>query len=108
MHSSQTGPANIPQHRVIEPPVLYVGTPVALITTVNADGTPNISPMSSAWALNDRVVLGMATGGQGSENAVREGECVINFAPANLWEKVERIARTQSYSRIQSCWRLSL
>ena len=50
--------------------------------------------MSSAWALNDRIVLGMATGGQGSENAVREGECVINFAPSSLWEKVERLART--------------
>ncbi|MCB8821597.1 flavin reductase family protein [Microvirga rosea] len=86
--------AAIPSHRVIEPPVLYVGTPVALITTLNFDGTPNISPMSSAWALNDRVVLGMATGGQGSENAIREGECVINFAPADLWEKVERLART--------------
>ncbi len=85
---------DIPSHRVIEPSVLYVGTPVALITTLNLDGTPNISPMSSAWALNDRVVLGMATGGQGSENAVREGECVINFAPSDLWEKVERLART--------------
>src|SRR5215213_6740804 len=65
----------IPSHRVINPSILYVGTPVALITTLNADGTPNISPMSSAWALGDRVVLGMSTGSQGSENAVREGEC---------------------------------
>ncbi|MBZ6078302.1 flavin reductase family protein [Microvirga puerhi] len=50
--------------------------------------------MSSAWALGDRVVLGLSTGGQGSENAVREGECVINLAQAILWEKVERLART--------------
>lgn len=85
---------NVPRHRVIEPPVLYFGTPVVLITTLNADGTANISPMSSAWALDDRIVLGMATGGLGSENAVREGECVINYAPASLWEKVERLART--------------
>ncbi|MGO4571361.1 flavin reductase family protein [Microvirga sp. 2TAF3] len=84
----------LPSHRVINPSVLYFGTPVALITTMNPDGTPNISPMSSAWALGDRVVLGMSTGGQGSENAVREGECVINLAPAGLWEQVERLART--------------
>jgi flavin reductase (DIM6/NTAB) family NADH-FMN oxidoreductase RutF len=94
MDSVQAQSRDIPPHRVIEPPVLYFGTPVALITTLNPDGTPNISPMSSAWALNDRIVLGMATGGQGSENAVREGECVINFPPASLWEKVERLART--------------
>jgi len=84
----------VPRHRVINPSVLYVGTPVALITTLNADGSPNISPISSAWALGDRVVLGMATGGQGSENAVRDGECVINFPSASLWEQVERLART--------------
>lgn len=94
MDISQTRNKDIPSHRVIEPPVLYFGTPVVLITTLNSDGTPNISPMSSAWALNDRIVLGMATGGQGSENAVREGECVINYAPSGLWEKVERLART--------------
>ncbi|MCG7391886.1 flavin reductase family protein [Microvirga sp. ACRRW] len=85
---------NIPVHRIIDPPVLYFGTPVVLLTTLNLDGSPNISPMSSAWALNDRIVLGLATNGQGSENAVREGECVINYAPASLWEKVERLART--------------
>ena len=94
MDSSSVLNDAIPSHRVIEPPVLYFGTPVALITTLNPDGTPNISPLSSAWALDDRVVLGMGTGGQGSENMAREGECVINLVPARLWEQVERIART--------------
>jgi hypothetical protein len=31
MDPSQAEQAGIPQHRVIEPPVLYFGTPVALI-----------------------------------------------------------------------------
>jgi len=79
---------------VITPSINYFGTPVALVTTLQADGTPNISPMSSAWALGDRIVLGMATRGQGVENAFREGQCVVNMAPANLWRKVERLART--------------
>ena len=39
--------------RRVELPVLYFGTPVALITTVNPDGSSNISPISSAWALGD-------------------------------------------------------
>ena len=84
----------LPRHRAIHPSVLYFGTPVVLLTTLNPDGSANISPMSSAWALGDRVVLGLSSSGQGAENAVRTGECVINIAPASLWEKVEVLART--------------
>ncbi|GAN77081.1 hypothetical protein [Acidisphaera rubrifaciens] len=52
-------------HITITPSVLYVGTPVALITTLNPDGTTTISPMSSAWMLFDRVVLGMTSTSKG-------------------------------------------
>jgi flavin reductase (DIM6/NTAB) family NADH-FMN oxidoreductase RutF len=83
----------IPEHVTIEPSVLYVGTPVVLITTMNEDGTPNISPMSSAWALSDRVVLGLAASGQGAKNLQRERECVLNFPSPELWANVEKIAR---------------
>jgi hypothetical protein len=40
-----------PSHLVGEPSILYCGTPVVLISTVNEDGSPNIAPMSSAWSL---------------------------------------------------------
>ncbi|HEY8384387.1 MAG TPA: flavin reductase family protein [Microvirga sp.] len=86
--------ADGPATRVIAPSVHYFGTPVALVTTLNPDGTPNISPMSSAWALGDRIVLGLSSHGQGAENAVRHGSCVVNIVPAHLWESVERLART--------------
>ena len=79
---------------VITPPVLYFGTPVALITTVQPDGSANISPMSSAWALDDRVVLGLASRGQCATNLRRLGECVINLPDARLWKHVEAIADT--------------
>lgn len=39
------------RHRTIKPKILCFGTPVALITTPSPDGTPNIGPMSSIWAL---------------------------------------------------------
>ena len=78
----------------IEPNILYYGTPVALITTLNADGTPNISPMSSSFALGDRVVLGMAETGQGLGNLRRTGECVINLPSQALWPAVEKLAPT--------------
>jgi flavin reductase (DIM6/NTAB) family NADH-FMN oxidoreductase RutF len=32
-----------------EPRILYVGTPVMLISTCNEDGSPNLAPMSSAF-----------------------------------------------------------
>lgn len=81
------------KHKKINPPVLYVGTPVALITTCNEDGTSNISPISSVWSLGDRFVLGMSSSSQCRENILREKECVINFPSALLWESVEAIAR---------------
>ncbi|MGD0642545.1 MAG: flavin reductase [Roseiarcus sp.] len=66
---------------------------MALITSLNPDGTTNISPISSAWALTDRVVLGMASASMGLENVAREKELVINFPASDLWRKVEAIAR---------------
>ena len=81
------------EHVTIRPSILYFGTPVVLITTVSGDGSFNISPMSSAWALGDRVVLGCTATGQGIENLRRQGECVLNFPSSSLWRKVERIAR---------------
>lgn len=78
----------------IKPSIYYYGTPVALITTLNPDGSPNISPMSSSFALGDRVVLGMSEGGQGLDNLRRTGECVINLPSPELWREVERLAPT--------------
>ncbi len=86
--------ASIIKHKKITPPVLYVGTPVALITTRNEDGSANISPISSAWALGDRFVLGMSSTSQCRENIIREKECVINFPSSSLWSSVENIARS--------------
>lgn len=80
-------------HIVIQPSVNYVGTPVALITTCNEDGSVNISPMSSAWALGDRFVLGMASSSLGAENARRAREMVINFPGPESWRAVEAMAR---------------
>ncbi len=81
------------EHIEITPSVLYVGAPVALITSLNPDGTTNISPMSSAWMLFDRVVLGMTSTSKGRENAARDRQIVINFPSPDLWRKVEAIAR---------------
>lgn len=83
-----------PSSRIIHPSILYFGTPVVLISTQNADGHVNLSPMSSAWALGDRIVLGMGTAGKGCRNLMQTGEAVINLPGPDLHEAVEAIAAT--------------
>jgi flavin reductase (DIM6/NTAB) family NADH-FMN oxidoreductase RutF len=77
---------------VIEPPVLYPGTPVVLVSSVNADGSTNLAPMSSAWALDKTAVLGLGIQGQTYQNLSRRPDCVLNYASAPLWRAVERLA----------------
>lgn len=82
------------RHIEIKPSVLYIGTPVALITSLNADGTTNISPMSSVWTLFDRAVLGLTASSKGRENIMRERQLVLNFPAPDLWPKIETLAPT--------------
>jgi flavin reductase (DIM6/NTAB) family NADH-FMN oxidoreductase RutF len=77
---------------MIEPPVLYPGTPVVLLSSVNDDGTTNLAPMSSAWALGSTAVLGLGMEGQTFQNLSERPDCVINYASAPLWRNVERLA----------------
>ncbi|WP_294994116.1 flavin reductase [uncultured Stenotrophomonas sp.] len=81
------------QRRRITPSVLYPGTPVLLMTTLNPDGSSNISPLSSFWALGNRVVLGLGTQGQGYRNLQLRNECVLNFPCSAQATQVEAIAR---------------
>ena len=63
-------------HRVTDPAILYFGTPVVLISTLNSDGTPNLAPMSSAWWLGNHAMLGLAGTSMTTHNLLREQECV--------------------------------
>lgn len=77
---------------VIKPKILYYGTPVVLLNTLNQDGSTNISPISSSWALGDYIILGIGSGGKALENLQFHPECVINIPSPALWENVERLA----------------
>jgi flavin reductase (DIM6/NTAB) family NADH-FMN oxidoreductase RutF len=81
-------------HRTIEPTILYFGTPVALISTTNLDGSPNLAPMSSAWWLGWTCMLGLGQMGQTSDNLIRTRECVINLPSEDLVTHVDRLALT--------------
>jgi flavin reductase (DIM6/NTAB) family NADH-FMN oxidoreductase RutF len=81
-------------HRTVEPTILYFGTPVALISTLNEDGTPNIAPMSSAWWLGWSCMLGLGSMGKTSDNLIRTRECVINLPSEAQVTHVDRLALT--------------
>lgn len=79
-------------HLTIEPPILYFGTPVVLISTQNEDGSDNIAPMSSAWWLGWRCMLGLDTSSKTTENLIRTGQCVLNLPSAKEVGAVDRLA----------------
>lgn len=81
-------------HSVVNPSILYFGTPVVLISTLNEDGTTNLAPMSSAWWLSDSCMLGMSRRSQTVHNLLREGRCVLNLPSADLVDAVDRLALT--------------
>jgi flavin reductase (DIM6/NTAB) family NADH-FMN oxidoreductase RutF len=81
-------------HKTIEPTILYFGTPVALISTVNPDGSANLAPMSSVWWLGWSCMLGLGQMGQTSDNLIRTRECVINLPSQDLVSNVDRLALT--------------
>ncbi len=78
----------------IDPAILYFGTPVVLIGTCNEDDSYNLAPMSSAWWLGWRCMLGLARSSKTTENIIRTGECVLSLPSANLVDAVDRLART--------------
>ena len=78
--------------RIVEPKVLYFGTPVVLISSRNADGTTNLGPMSSAWWLSRSAMLGMSASSQTVQNLVERPECILNLVDPAMVAALDRIA----------------
>ncbi|MEU6859926.1 flavin reductase family protein [Glycomyces sp. NPDC046736] len=72
--------------------VHYYGTPVVLVSTRDVEGRANLSPMSSAWWLGGSAMLGIGNKSQTAKNLREQGECVLNLAPSDLAESVDRLA----------------
>ncbi|NUS10607.1 MAG: flavin reductase family protein [Streptomyces sp.] len=81
-------------HARIEPGILYFGTPVVLLSTRNEDGSANLAPMSSAFWLGWRCMLGLGARSQTARNLLRERECVLNLPDDGLADAVDRLALT--------------
>ncbi|MGW8379444.1 flavin reductase family protein [Streptomyces sp. ODS28] len=81
-------------HAPVEPGILYWGTPVVLISSLNEDGGANLAPMSSAFWLGWRGVLGLGASSQTARNLRRTRECVLNLPSDALAPAVDRLALT--------------
>jgi flavin reductase (DIM6/NTAB) family NADH-FMN oxidoreductase RutF len=80
------------EFRTIEPKILYFGTPVALVSSLNEDGSTNLAPMSSFWALGWTLMLGILDETKTAENLERHPECVVNLPDPAMWPNVEKLA----------------
>ncbi|HLF56969.1 MAG TPA: flavin reductase family protein [Thermoanaerobaculia bacterium] len=85
-------------HATIDPAILYFGTPVVLVSSLNPDGSPNLAPMSSAWWLGRSCLLGFGARSQTPANILREGECVLNLPSAAQIDAVDLLAKTTGSS----------
>jgi len=90
----------VPKHSTISPAIFYWGTPVVLITTENPDLSFNIAPMSSAWWLGNRCMLGLGAISQTTINLLRTKQCVLNLASDSMTGAVNALARTTGSEEI--------
>ncbi|GAA4168002.1 flavin reductase family protein [Gryllotalpicola koreensis] len=82
------------EHDVVEPAILYWGTPVILISTVSESNDVNLMPMSSAFWLGQNAILGLGKRSKTFENLIDVGECVLNLPSADMADMVDRLALT--------------
>ena len=76
----------------LNPKMLYFGTPVVLVCSLNEDGSTNVAPISSAWWLARSAVIGMAATSQTVHNLERRPECVLSLVDGALVDAVDRLA----------------
>jgi flavin reductase (DIM6/NTAB) family NADH-FMN oxidoreductase RutF len=81
-------------HQVSFPSILYFGTPVVLISTLNEDQTPNLAPISSAFWLGWRCVIGISALSKTTKNILRTNQCVLNLPSIREVGSVNRLALT--------------
>jgi flavin reductase (DIM6/NTAB) family NADH-FMN oxidoreductase RutF len=74
------------------PKILYFGTPVALISSIAKDGSSNLAPISSFWALGWTITLGLLEDTKTLANLRSCPDCVVNLPSPEMWRQVEALA----------------
>ena len=78
--------------RELNPKMLYFGTPVVLVSSLNDDGSTNIAPMSSAWWVGRTAMLGLSVNSQTVRNLEHNPRLVLNLVDATMVDAVDRLA----------------
>ena len=91
-HLPTTQPEDM--HQTIRPAILYWGSAVIIISTTNPDGTTNLAPMSSAWWLGQRCMLGLAGQSQTTINLQRTKQCILNLPSDAMVAQINALAKT--------------
>jgi flavin reductase (DIM6/NTAB) family NADH-FMN oxidoreductase RutF len=78
--------------RELAPKMLYFGTPVVLISSLNHDGSTNIAPMSSAWWVGHTAILGLSVNSQTVRNLQQRPRVVLNLVDASMVDAIDRLA----------------
>jgi len=81
-------------HVVTDPAILYFGTPVVLLSTVNPDGSPNLAPISSVYWLGHQAMLGINRNSQSWANLDRTREVAVALPSTDKVDAVNRLALT--------------
>lgn len=81
-----------PVKRELNPKMLYFGTPVVLVSSLNSDGSTNIAPMSSAWWVGRTAMLGLSVNSQTVRNLERRPRLVLNLVDTSMVDAVDRLA----------------
>lgn len=84
----------IAMHHISSPSILYFGTPVVLVSTLNEDGTSNLAPISSVFWLGYRCMIGLSAQSKTTGNLLRTRECVLNLPSVDQAAGVDRLALT--------------
>jgi flavin reductase (DIM6/NTAB) family NADH-FMN oxidoreductase RutF len=81
-----------PVFESITPKILYFGNPIAIVSSLNEDGSANLAPISSFWALGWTLVLGLLNDTKTLGNLDANPDCVVNVPSPDMWHQVERLA----------------
>ncbi len=76
---------------------LYLGSPVVLVCSFNADRSTNVAPISSAWALDRTCMIGLGEGGQTLDNLRSRDRVCLAFVDERAWRAVEALGRTTGH-----------
>lgn len=95
-------PQGVNRHITIDPAILYLGTPVVLLSTTNEDGTPNLAPISSAFWMGHTATLGLGLASHSLANLRRTRELVINLPSHHQVDAVDRLALTTGAEQVNA------